>query len=142
MAVENLFDDVAVNRISGDDAIGLGFVQDFFQHDLQPREAAELFLDEWIFQHRINSAPEAGRVLDHAEIGLAGEGVERAVAVGEEVEDFRARVFIQKFDGVTQAAGGSVVSVTESGRQDENLFHIWSDNDRLTVACYRNVSNR
>ena len=64
-----------------------------------------------------------GRVLDHAEVGLAGEGVERAVAVGEEVEDLRARVFIQQFDGVAQTAGGGVVPVTESGRQDENLFH-------------------
>ena len=78
--------------------------------------------------------------MDHAEIGLAREGVERAVAVGKEVEDFRARVFIQQFDGVTEAAGGSVVSVTESGRQDENLFHIWSDDDKLNGPCYGNVS--
>jgi hypothetical protein len=61
--------------------------------------------------------------LNHAEIGLAGKGVEGAVAVGEEVEDFRARVFIQKFDGVTEAAGGSIMSVTESGRKDEDLLH-------------------
>ena len=123
MGLENLFDDVAIDRISRDDAIGLGLVQDFFQHHLEARETAELFLDEGIFQHRINAAPKAGRVLDHAEIGLAGKSVERAVAVGKEVEDFRARVFIQKFDGVTEAAGGSIVSVTESGREDENLFH-------------------
>jgi hypothetical protein len=32
------------------------------------------------------------------------------------------------------------MSVTESGRQDENLFHIWSDDDKLTWACYGNVS--
>ena len=118
VTMKNLFDDVAVNRVGGNNAVRLGFVQDFFQHDLEPREASELFLDEGIFQHRINAAPEAGRILNHAEIGFAGKGVEHAVAVGKEVEDFRARFFIQKFDGVTEAAGGSVVSVTEPGRQD------------------------
>ena len=64
-----------------------------------------------------------GRILHDAEIGFAGEGVERAVAVGEEVEDFGARVFIEQFNRVAQTAGGGVVPVTESGRQDEDLFH-------------------
>ena len=32
--------------LGGNHAVGLGFVQDFFQHRLESREAAELFLDE------------------------------------------------------------------------------------------------
>ena len=123
LAAANPFDDVGVDGVGGDDAIGLGLGQDFLQKLLHPGEVAELAADQRRFEHGIDAAPEPGRVLDHAEVGLAGEGVERAVAVGKEVEDLGARVFIQQFDGVAQIARGGVVPVTESGRQDENLFH-------------------
>jgi adenylate cyclase len=113
-----------IDRIGGNDAVGLGFRQDFFQHALEARETAELFFDERIFQQRINAAPEFRGILHDAEIGLSGERVERAVAVGKEVEDFGARVFIEQFNRVTQTAGGGVVPVTESGRQNEDFFHL------------------
>ncbi len=119
----NLFDDVAINRISGDDAIRLRLGEDFFQSVLQARETAELFLDEWMFQHRINSAPEFRRVLHDAEVAFSGEGVERAVAVGEQIHDFGARVLVEHFNRVAQTACGGVVPVTESSGQYKDFFH-------------------
>ena len=83
---------------------------------MQARETAELFFDQRIFQQRINAAPKFRGVLHDAEIGVSGERVERAIAVGKEVEDLGARVFIEQFNRVAQIAGGGVVPVTESGR--------------------------
>jgi len=94
---------------------------------LQAREAAELLLHERMFQHRIDSAPEPGRVLDDAEVAFPGESVECAVTVGEQVHHLGARVFVAQFNRVAQTAGGGVVPVTEPGGQDEDFLHDAND---------------
>jgi len=97
-----------------------------------------LFFDERIFEQRIDLTPQFRGVGDAIEIGLAGQGVERTVAVGEEVEHLGARVFVDQFDGIAQVPGGGVVTIAEPGREDQNLFHTIT----LNRVCYTQVTNR
>ncbi len=90
---------------------------------LHAREAAKLFLDERILHQRIKLSPQFRGVSDHAEVGFPREGVERAVAVGEQVDHLGARVLVGELNGVAQAAGGGVVAITKSSGQNEDFFH-------------------
>jgi hypothetical protein len=60
--------------------------------------------------------------LHDAKVAFSGEGVESAVAVGEQIENFRARLLIHQLNGIAQTAGGGVMAVTESGGQNEDFL--------------------
>ena len=71
VAAENFLDKMAVSGAGGDDAIGLGFEQDFFQGIVHPGETAELpFHNGGFIGDGAEAIPEDGRVLGEAQAGF------------------------------------------------------------------------
>ena len=94
--------------------------QIIFQGKENAEIAGEFFL---AIEPPVNNAPDARQAIDHPHVEDARPIVPEAVGFGEKIVELDVRAVGRNFaQAIADAAGGAVMSLAESGGQDENFF--------------------
>src|SRR5262249_843352 len=119
MVLENVVNEVPVDRVGGDDDVGFGALQHSRQGFAELAHGIHLSPEQsGVIENRENGGPDHRGEPDQSLVSLLEQGVEGAIRRLEQIDDFHFSVIGDNLYGFANIAGGGVMAVSKTGGQD------------------------